>query len=155
MMNPSSSSIPHSSSSPQTCQTRIHTIDHLITDGNYSTTITLAYAEAVREVGEAMIDTCFLFLVSDYILADGSFANVLKRMQQGTSAVVAGNLQVARESALPWLQERLVGNELSLSLRPRELMQWALNNLHPLVLANMVNLPFSHNTDSNRSILAG
>ena len=29
-------------------------------------------------------------------------------------------------------------------------MQWALNNLHPLVLANMVNLPFSHNTDSNR-----
>jgi hypothetical protein len=57
---------------------------------------------------------------------------------------------VARESALPWLQGRLAGNELSLSLQPRELMQWALNNLHPLVLANMVNLPFSHNTDSNR-----
>ncbi len=132
------------------CSTRIHPIDHLISDGNYSTTITLAYTEAVREVGEAMIDTCFLFLVSDYILADGSFANVLKRMQQGTSAVVAGNLQVARESALPWLQERLAGNERSLSLQPRELMQWALNNLHPLVLANIVNLPFSHNTDSNR-----
>jgi hypothetical protein len=132
------------------CQTRIHKIDHLITDGNYSTTITLAYTEAVREVGEGMIDTCFLFLVSDYILADGSFANVIKRMQRGTSAVVAGNMQVARESALPWLQERLTGNELSLSLQPRELMQWALNNLHPLVLANIVNLPFSHNTDSNR-----
>ncbi|MGD0151488.1 MAG: class I SAM-dependent methyltransferase [Xanthobacteraceae bacterium] len=132
------------------CTTRIHTIDHLISDGNYSTTITLAYTEAVRELGEAMIDTCFMFLVSDYILADGSFANVLKRVQQGTSAVVAGNMQVTRESALPWLQERLVGNELSLSLQPRELMQWALTNLHPLVLANMVNLPFSHNTDSNR-----
>jgi hypothetical protein len=132
------------------CQTRIHTIDHLISDGNYSTTITLAYTEAVREVGEEMTDTCFLFLVSDYILADGSFANVLKRMQQGRSAVVAGNLQVVRESALPWLQERLAGNESSLCLQPRELMQWALNNLHPLVLANIVNLPFSHNTDSNR-----
>jgi hypothetical protein len=132
------------------CQTRIHTIDHLITDGNYSTTITLAYTEAVREVGEEMIDTCFLFLVSDYILADGSFANVLKRMQRGTSAVVAGNMQVVRESALPWLQEQLAGNEFLLSLQPRELMQWALNNLHPLVLANIVNLPFSHNTDSNR-----
>jgi hypothetical protein len=132
------------------CATRIHTIDHLISDGNYSTTITLAYTEAVRELGDAMIDTCFMFLVSDYILADGSFANVLKRVQQGTSAVVAGNMQVTRESALSWLQERLVGNELSLSLQPRELMQWALNNPHPLVLANMVNLPFSHNTDSNR-----
>jgi 2-polyprenyl-3-methyl-5-hydroxy-6-metoxy-1,4-benzoquinol methylase len=132
------------------CKTRINKIDHLISDGNYSTTITLAYTEAVRELGEAMTDTCFIFLVSDYILADGSFANVLKRMQLGTSAVVAGNMQVSRESALPWLQERLVNNELSLSLQPRELMQWALNNLHPLVLANMVNLPFSHNTDSNR-----
>ena len=132
------------------CQTRIHTIDHLITDGNYSTTITLAYTEAVRELGEAMIDTCFMFLVSDYILADGSFANVLKRVQQGASAVVAGNIQVTRESALPWLQERLARNEHSLSLQPRELMKWALNNLHPLVLANIVNLPFSHNTDSNR-----
>jgi hypothetical protein len=132
------------------CTTRIHTIDHLISDGNYSTTITLAYTEAVRELGAAMIDTCFLFLVSDYIVADGSFANVLKRVQQGTSAVVAGNMQVTRESALPWLQERLVGHEFLLSLQPRELMQWALNNLHPLVLANIVNLPFSHNTDSNR-----
>src|ERR1700724_642807 len=132
------------------CKTTIHPIDHLITDGNYSTTITLAFTEAVREVGEDMVDTCFFFLVSDYIVADGSFANALKRMQQGTSAVVVGNMQVARESALPWLQERLAGNELGLALAPRELMQWALNNLHPLVLANIVNLPFSHNTDSNR-----
>src|ERR1700680_1478494 len=44
------------------CQTRIRTIDHLISDGNYSTTITLAYTEAVREVGEAVTDTCFIFL---------------------------------------------------------------------------------------------
>jgi hypothetical protein len=132
------------------CKTTIHPIDHLITDGNYSTTITLAFAEAVREAGEDMVDTCFFLLVSDYIVADGSFANALKRMQKGTSAVMVGNMQVARESALPWLQERLAGNDLGLSLKPRELMQWALNNLHPLVLANIVNLPFSHNTDSNR-----
>ena len=132
------------------CKTTIHPIDHLITDGNYSTTITLAYTEAVRDVGEAMIDVCFFFLVADYIIADGSLANVLKRMQHGTSAVVVGNFQVARESALPWLQERLAENALSLSLQPREMMQWAMNNLHPLTLANVVNLPFNHNTDSNR-----
>src|SRR5580704_9695749 len=43
------------------CKTTIHPIDHLITDGNYSTTITLAFTEAVREVGEDMVDTCFFF----------------------------------------------------------------------------------------------
>ena len=132
------------------CKTSIHPIDHLISDGNYSTTITLAYTEAVRDVGEAMIDVCFFFLVADYVVADGSLANVLKRMQHGTSAVVVGNFQVARESALPWLQERLAENELSLSMQPREMMKWAMNNLHPLTLANVVNLPFNHNTDSNR-----
>src|SRR6202035_4797380 len=70
------------------CKVTIHPIDHLITDTNYSTTITLAYAEAVRDVGDTMIDTCFFFLVSDYVVADGSLANALKCMQQGISAVV-------------------------------------------------------------------
>ena len=132
------------------CKTTVHPIDHLITDTNYSTTITLAYAEAVRDVGEAMLDTCFFFLVSDYVVADGSFANALKRMQHGISAVVVGNLQITRESALPWLQEKLADNENSLALPPRELMRWALNNLHPITLANIVNIPFSHNSQTNR-----
>jgi SAM-dependent methyltransferase len=132
------------------CKATIHPIDHLITDTNYSTTITLAYAEAVRDVGETMIDTCFFFLVSDYIVADGSFANVLKRMQRGASAVVVGNLQITRETALPWLQRKLTDNQNSLALQPRELMQWAFNNLHPITLANIVNIPFSHNLHTNR-----
>src|SRR4051812_6734173 len=50
---------------------RLHFIDHLVTGNNYSVTITLAYAEAVR-ADEAMLDTCFVFLVADYIVADGS-----------------------------------------------------------------------------------
>src|SRR5215216_5559166 len=37
-----------------TCDTEIRLIDHLITDSNYSTTITLAYTEVVRSVGPAM-----------------------------------------------------------------------------------------------------
>ena len=104
----------------------------------------------MRDISEAILDVCFFFLVADYIVADGSLANVIKRMRHGTSAVAVGNFQVARESTLPWLQERLAGNELSLSMQPREMMQWAMNNLHPLTLANVVNLPFNHNSDSNR-----
>ncbi len=133
-----------------TCTTEIHLIDHLITDGNYSTTITLAYAEEVRRTGEAMLDTCFFFLVSDYLVADGSFANALKHMQSGASAVVVGNFQIAREDALGWLQNKLRLAKHSLAVQPRELMQWALNHLHPATLANMVNIPFSHNSHANR-----
>jgi 2-polyprenyl-3-methyl-5-hydroxy-6-metoxy-1,4-benzoquinol methylase len=132
------------------CKVDIRAIDHLITDGNYSTTITLAYTEAVRAVGDAMVDTCFFFLVSDYIVADGSLANALKRMQSGTSAVVVGNFQVTLEDALPWLEEKLLFAKNSLVLQPRELMQWGLNHLHPTALANTINIPFSHNSHTNR-----
>ena len=132
------------------CPTTIRSIDHLITDGNYSTTITIAFAESVMAVGDAMLDTCFFFLVSDYIIADGSLANALGRMQRGISAVVVGNFQVAREDALPWLQEKIAGDEFSLAISPRELMRWALANLHPTTLANTVNIPYCHNSHTNR-----
>jgi len=132
------------------CPCRLRPIDHLITDGNYSTTITLAYTEAVREVGDAMVDTCFFFLVSDYIMADGSLANVLRRMKQGADGVVTGNFQVAREDALPWLRQRLAAAGVPARLRARELMRWALGYLHPATLANTVNNPFSHNAHTNR-----
>jgi hypothetical protein len=132
------------------CPTTISTIDHLITDGNYSTTITLAYTEAVRNVGAAMVDTCFFFLVSDYIVADGSLENALKRILRGASAVVVGNFQVALEQAQPWLQDRLTTARDFLALPPRELMRWSLNHLHPATLANTVNIPFSHNSHTNR-----
>ena len=81
------------------CDVEISAIDDLITGDNYSTTITLAYARAVRAAGDAMLDTCFFFMISDYIIADGSLANVLARMLDGYNGVVAGNFQVVEETA--------------------------------------------------------
>lgn len=133
-----------------TCDTEIRLIDHLITDSNYSTTITLAYTEVVRSVGPAMVEACFFFLVSDYIMANGSLLSALKRMQSGASAVLVGNFQVSRDEAMPWLEDKLSVAKGSLALPPREMMQWALNHLHPTTLANMVNIPFSHNWHTNR-----
>src|SRR5438552_75850 len=90
-----------------TCAATIRPIDHLITAGNNSTTLTLAYVEAIRVVGPAMLDTCFFFLVSDYIVADGSLAHVLARIRAGASAVLVGNFQVTAEEATSWLRERV------------------------------------------------
>ena len=47
------------------CRTRIRTIDHLITDGNHSTTITLAYTEVVRSRPARRWSTRVLLPVSD------------------------------------------------------------------------------------------
>ena len=132
------------------CDTEIRLIDHLITAKNYPTTLTLAYADAVRFTGSAMLDTCFLFLLSDYIMADRSLAHVMARMMKGASGVLAGNFQVAAESASPWLQAKLSQAARALALPPRELMRWGLANLHPATVANTVNFPLNHNRHTNR-----
>ena len=132
------------------CRTSIRLIDHLITDGNHSTTITIAYTEAIRSVGAAMVDTCFFFLVSDYIVADGSLANALARMRRGASAVIVGNFQVDGDEAEPGLREALRAAGAALALTPRQLIRWALDHLHPATIANTVNIPLTHNSHTNR-----
>jgi 2-polyprenyl-3-methyl-5-hydroxy-6-metoxy-1,4-benzoquinol methylase len=134
----------------EVCETEIRLIDHLITGSNYSTTITLGYTEAIRAAGNDMLDTCFYFLVSDYIMADGSLASALERMMDGRSGVLVGNFQVVLEDALPWLQEQLNRSPSVLAIPPRELLHWAFNHLHPATLANTVNVPLSHNKHTNR-----
>jgi len=132
------------------CRATIRPIDHLITAGNNSTTLTLAYVEAIRAVGPAMLDTCFFFLVSDYIVADGSLASVLARVRAGASAVLVGNFQVTAEEAMPWLRERIAPEDARAPISARELVRWALGHLHPATVANTINASDTHNAHTNR-----
>src|SRR5689334_12768298 len=43
------------------CPVSFNLIDDIITEGNHSTTVTLAFAGAVRRTGKTMPDTCFFF----------------------------------------------------------------------------------------------
>ncbi|MBV9427618.1 MAG: hypothetical protein JO084_07845 [Bradyrhizobiaceae bacterium] len=133
------------------CPASLRPIDHLITAGNNSTTLTLAYAEAIRAAGPAMLDTCFMFLVSDYIVADGSLASVLARVRAGASAVLVGNFQVTAEEATPWLRARIGPHPAAgAAFSARALMRFALDHLHPATVANTVNVSSTHNAHTNR-----
>jgi hypothetical protein len=134
----------------QTCTAEIRRIDDLITDGNHTATITLAFARAVRQTGEAMLDTAFIFLVSDYLVADGSLRTVLERIRGGASGVVAGNFQIIAEDAIPLLRRRIDPASPTIALPARELVGWSLAHLHPATVANMVNFGLSHNAHTNR-----
>ncbi len=132
------------------CAAEIRSIDDLITDGNHTATITLAFARAVREAGDAMLDTCFIFLVSDYLVANGSLRTVVERIRNGASGVVAGNYQIVAEDAIPLLRYQIDPTSTSFTLEPRELVAWSLAHLHPATVANIVNFGLSHNTHVNR-----
>jgi len=132
------------------CEVHVRTIDHLITHTNQSTTITLAFTEAIVAAGDYMLETCFFTGMSDYIYADGSLESVLDRMLSGSSGVLVGNFQVVRETALPSLRHTLEWSGQAPLLQPRQLMAWALAHLHPATVANTVNVPFNHNAHTNR-----
>jgi hypothetical protein len=87
------------------CSVRIKYIDDLVSQSS-STVLTLAYTLAIREAGEQALDTCFIPLVADYILSDGSLLAVVERVFAGASGVLAGNFQVAGEIAFPCLEKK-------------------------------------------------
>ena len=152
---------------------QFHIIDHLITGNNYSITITLSYIEAMKALGADMLDTCFFYLVADYIIADGSLAYVLSRMMAGYDAVQVGNFQVTEKTAKPWQAgqittlpewaDALPPRELLrrgqrwvrkspevIAVPPRQLLRWALRHLHPATVANTVNFGIIRNIYPNR-----
>lgn len=132
------------------CACEIRSVDDLITHGNHTATITLAFERALRQSGDAMRDTCFIFLMSDYLVADGSLKTVLRKIESGAGAVLAGNFQIIAEDAVPLLRQRIDLDSHEIVLPPRDLVGWSLAHLHPATVANIVNFGLSHNAHTNR-----
>jgi hypothetical protein len=134
----------------EVCAADIELIDDLITQSNHTATITLAFERALRQAGTALCNTCFFFLMSDYLVADGSFSTVLKTIRGGARTVLAGNFQVIAEDALPLLRRAVDPESSEIVLPPRELVGWSLDHLHPATVANIVNFGLTHNAHTNR-----
>jgi hypothetical protein len=131
------------------CHVDVQPIDDLIIEGHHSVTLTLAYERAIRARDSAARDTCFFFLVADFLVADGTLARVYERIRSGSSAVVGGNFQITAEDATADLRP-LVDADQKLTLSPRQLMALALRHLHPVTLAKFMNIPLCHDPLANR-----
>lgn len=132
------------------CVGEFQAIDDIITEGNHTATITLAFERALRQAGETLRDTCFIFLMSDYLVADGSLRTVLRTVRQGADVVLAGNFQIVAEAAAPLLRQRIDRTAHEIVLPPRDLVAWSLAHLHPATVANIVDFGLTHNDHTNR-----
>ena len=52
-----------------------------------------------------MLDTCFIFLMPDHLVADGSLPSLLSQIQKGADGVLAGHLRVVAEEAVSLLRQ--------------------------------------------------
>lgn len=130
------------------CPVEVVAIDDLLSD-SHSTTITLAYLRGLRACAGRLRDTCFIFLVSDYVVADGALLEAYTPIAAGVSGVLAGNLQISSETAGPILA-RTRGDRLALSVQPRALVRIALDHMHPATMANFVGPDAGPDAASNR-----
>jgi hypothetical protein len=128
------------------CDARLESIDGLLSEAA-SLVLTLAYAREIRALGAAACEIGFVFLVSDYIVADGALRHVLSRLQGGADAVFAGNFQMLRP-AVDRLPRETARD--ALSVPPRDLVRLALDWLHPATLACMAGETATHDPRANR-----
>ena len=139
------------------CEVDIRVIDDLITGDNHSTTITLAYARAVRAAGDAM--RRHLLLLPDFRLPDGGrFAG--QRFSIGSwrepaaswPAISRSSRKMPTRSFHATIRSGLVRKSCC---APRELMKWALRHLHPVTAGNIGEFPAVPAAPGEPAVLAG
>ncbi|WP_315806250.1 MULTISPECIES: hypothetical protein [unclassified Bradyrhizobium] len=120
------------------CLVRFILIDDLITTGIYGVTLTLAYARGIMDSGLEQTNTHFIFMNSDFVLADGSLRTTIAKLREGYPCIMAPSLRASAETMLPILASSLSDDGFRLTLPPRAMVQLAFENLHPTVLAKTV-----------------
>ncbi|TAK76567.1 MAG: hypothetical protein EPO11_04055 [Gammaproteobacteria bacterium] len=132
------------------CKIEYIAIDDLITVGNYSTTLTLAFDRAIRAAGKKMLKTYFLILTADYIMADGSLRGLMRYIQAGYNGICAGNFQVIKEDTRAFFLNKIDPISQVIQIQPRELLEYSFEHLHPITIASIFNQNILHNYQANR-----
>jgi hypothetical protein len=132
------------------CPVRYVLIDDLITNGNYGVTLTLAYARGIQDSGPEQTNTHFVFMNSDFVLANGSLKTLVAKLREGHSAIMAPSLRACSEAVVPALIEAVDPADRTLTMSPRPMVQLAFDNLHPTVIGKTITQDFVTCTNHNQ-----
>jgi len=120
------------------CHSRFLLIDDLITTGNYGVILTLAYARGIIDAGAEQVNTWFIFMNSDFVLADGGLKNLLPILARDDHAIMSASLRVRAETVMPLLDHFIAESGTQLAISPREAVGLALANLHGTVIGKTI-----------------
>jgi hypothetical protein len=115
----------------------------------YGLTLTLAYTRAIADCGEDMLNTHFIFMNADFVLADGSLRSLMNHVLAGRSIVLGPSFRATAETVEPHLRA-VVTDSGVLAIPPRHLARLALPHPHPTTVAKIVNQGFCHSSQPNQ-----
>lgn len=127
------------------CELKLIPIDDLLAPSwQYGMVLSHALHRGVQSMDDSP-DTYFLFLNSDFVLADGSYRNLMPRIRSEERVHLAPSYCVNQSAVEPILSKRLKDDRLSIP--NRELAQIIIDNRHSTVRAKTINqeqLEFEH-----------
>ncbi len=127
------------------------TIDDLLSHpGVFTVTLTLAFTRAMRAAGPAAVDTCFMFMNADFLLADGTLATAARRIADGARAVLAASPRTIAEDVGPRVAALPKDSDGALTLPPRDAVAMALAAPHAMVLAKQPRIGLMHSEQANQ-----
>ncbi len=132
------------------CPVRFVEIDDLITTGVYGVTLTLAYARPIIACGSEMLNTHFVFMNADFVLADGSLRSLCTQILAGHSIVLGPSFRATAEDVEPLLGAYKNGATGALSIAPRELAGLSMPHPHATTVAKIRDQHSFHSTHPNQ-----
>lgn len=122
----------------------LRAIDDLLGMTDYSVPLTLALFRGLEGLGTAATDTWVFFLNADFVLADGCYRSVVKRIEKGERLILAPSLRASSEDVLPMLRASVDPLAGPIAIPPRLLVRIALDHLHPMPRSKIVNRAIVH-----------
>ena len=129
---------------------RFTSIDDLVVDQVYGVTLTLAYLRGVTDTGDNMVNMHFLFINSDFVLADGSLRSVAKHILDGRRIILTSIIRATSEDLEESLRHAVDSQTHVLPMPPRQLVSMAMQSLHPTQIAKIVNNDLCHSIHVNQ-----
>jgi len=121
------------------CPVKFIPIDDLIGSTYYGITLTLAYVRGMSAAGPEMTDTYFVFMNSDFLLADGSLQSLTTHIAAGRNCVLAPSFRSTAEDVEPLIFRQMDPATKTLPIMPRDMARIALRYPHPTIIAKTVN----------------
>lgn len=132
------------------CPVRFVAIDDLMGSSVYGVTLTLAYARPIIDMGEEALNTQFVFMNADFILADGSLRSLADQIDSGHEVILGPSFRAVSEDVEPVLAENVdpVTGVLCMSSRP--MVRLAIHAMHPTTVAKIQNQNFLRTSHPNQ-----
>ena len=115
--------------------------DLLIGSGSYGFTLTMALFRSMQSFGQTMTDMCFLFLNSDFIVANDSYKTLVPLISAGAEIICSPSYCTVEKRVLPVLQSHRA-ETAALSISKRGMAEIILGNLHRSVRGQKINGSF-------------